>query len=384
MDGILEKPRGNLPEINFVEHNLADIVEQAAQRMEAYIGETIPAGDIRRIISNALCETITQALSLTDIAAKKGLLSYATGSYLDHIAELFGIIRPSATAASCSVVFTRSDTSYSEDIPAGVQVAGGGYLWNCTAIHFNFGETTSRQAVAVCETAGAAANGLPNGTINAIVAPSQVLKSVQSISVTSGGRDAMPDDEFVELIQSGSDALSVAGPIHAYEYLAKSSHPDITDVSVVSPSAGSVNIYLLKSGGVPPVSGEGIIEAAQAACSAETVRPVGDRVTVSGATPVNYSFVGRYNLSQSTIYAAGSEDAAKERIQAAAQAYQVWQRAKIGRDLSAGELSRFLMDAGAADVTVLELKTQYENRVIGNNQVANCTNFVLIYAGIVD
>lgn len=384
MDGILEKPRGNLPEINFVEHNLADIVEQAAQRMEAYIGEAIPAGDIRRIISNALCETITQALSLTDIAAKKGLLSYATGSYLDHIAELFGIIRPSSTSASCSVVFTRSDTSYSEDIPAGVQVSGGGYLWNCTAIHFNSGETTSRQAIAVCETAGAAANGLPIGTINAIVTPSQVLKSVQSISVTSGGRDAMPDDEFVELIQSGSDALSVAGPIHAYEYLAKSSHPDITDVSVVSPMAGYVNIYLLKSGGIPPVAGEGIIEAAQNACSAETVRPVGDRVTVMGALQVSYALVASYNISRSTIYAAGGEEAAKEKIQAAAQNYLAWQRAKIGRDLSAGELSRFLMDAGASDVTITALETSAGTRVIYNNQVANCTNFTLTYAGIVD
>lgn len=93
------------------------------------------------------------------------------------------------------------------------------------------------------------------------------------------------DDDYRARGQTAFEGLSVAGPRAAYEFHARSADGRVADASAISPTPAAVTLTVLSregDGTAPP----DLLTKVEAAVTEETIRPVGDRVTVQTATIV--------------------------------------------------------------------------------------------------
>lgn len=128
------------------------------------------------------------------------------------------------------------------------------------------------------------------GDLNQLGANFQVTR----LMLDPGDPDAVPpvpptyehDRDFRARIQLAFEGLSVAGPVGAYEFQAKSAHPDVLDVSVESPEPVDVVLTILsrEAGGQPS---QAVLEAVRK--RVDERRPLTDRVTVQAATLLPFS-----------------------------------------------------------------------------------------------
>lgn len=88
-------------------------------------------------------------------------------------------------------------------------------------------------------------------------------------------------------VQLALDGFSTAGPRAAYEFHALTADARVSDVSVDSPSPGAVRVVVLSSIGTGLATPD-LLEAVDAALSADDVRPLCDTVNVQSATIVTY------------------------------------------------------------------------------------------------
>jgi phage-related baseplate assembly protein len=86
------------------------------------------------------------------------------------------------------------------------------------------------------------------------------------------------DDDYRARLVLAAAALSVAGPANAYEARARAAHPDAVHVAVSSPDPCEVLVEVLHDSDDPD-----ILTDIEAALNADSVRPVGDRITVVSA-----------------------------------------------------------------------------------------------------
>lgn len=117
---------------------------------------------------------------------------------------------------------------------------------------------------------------------------------VKRLLLDAGDPAAMPpvpptferDRDYRARIQLAFEGLSVAGPSGAYEFQAKSAHPDVLDVSVDSPEPVDVVVTILsrQADGQPS---EAVLAAVRQRLDER--RPLTDRVTVQGATLLPFS-----------------------------------------------------------------------------------------------
>ncbi len=102
------------------------------------------------------------------------------------------------------------------------------------------------------------------------------------------------DDDFRFRIQISLEGFSTAGPRGAYEFHARSAHPDVKDVMVAGPGTdglsvapGDVEVYVLSHQGNGTAAQEVLDEVARAV-NDERVRPLTDRVLVYPAAIRTY------------------------------------------------------------------------------------------------
>jgi phage-related baseplate assembly protein len=153
------------------------------------------------------------------------------------------------------------------------------------------------------------------------------------------------------------EGWSVAGPKGAYVFHGLSAHPDVADVEVTSPTPAQVSVRVLAKAGDPAPA---VLNAVMLALNDSSIRPIGDRVTVSAATRVVY------DVTAQLVLGAGA-DAGLVRAQADTnlRAYAV-DRRKIGRKVSRAGIIGALMSAGCEDVVL----TSPDNDVAGTAGVA--------------
>lgn len=171
--------------------------------------------------------------------------------------------------------------------------------------------------------------------------------------------------------QQAWEGLSVAGPAEAYIYHALSADGRVSDVTAISPNPAEALVTLLSTEGDGTAS-LALIDIVQTALSAETVRPVGDRLTVQSATIISY-------LVDATLYIyPGPEQSA---VLAAAQSslyrYIADQR-RIGRDIRLSALYAALHVEGVQRV---ELTSPLADVVLDKTQAAYCASTTVAIGG---
>lgn len=170
------------------------------------------------------------------------------------------------------------------------------------------------------------------------------------------------DTDFRRRIQLSPEGFSVAGPEGAYIYHALSSSPEAKDASATSPEPGDVVVTVLSRIGDGMASQE-LIDRVMASLSAESVRPMTDRVTVQGAEIISYAV-------RAVLYTFSGPDSSVVIAEALRRLEDyVAESHRIGRDVPLSALYAQLHAEGVQRVVLLEPTADI---VVDRTQAAHC------------
>lgn len=172
-------------------------------------------------------------------------------------------------------------------------------------------------------------------------------------------------------IATAFEGVSVAGPIAAYEFHAKSADGRIADVSATSPAPAEVLITALSREGDGHASSE-LLGLVEATLNGERVRPVADRVTVQSAEIIPYQ------VDATLYFYPGPES--EPIINAAQQSLQsyITRQTRLGRDI---RLSAIYAALHVEGVQRVELAAPLADMVLDKTQAASCTGWQIRSGG---
>lgn len=226
----------------FAETDTAPLVSEMIAAYETITGVTVRPASPERLFILWVADVIVQLRTMINYAANQNIPSRASGANLDALGELFyDRDRPGAVPATCKMRVNISEVQNTAIlIPKGTRFTDGGYttLWDNTEDVYIPAGSTSAEIALVCETAGTGGNGYVAGQINTLVDISNVryYSSCANTTETDGGAEAATDEEYYALLRASEDAYSVAGPMGAYEYWAKSVSTNVADVKAIRPT----------------------------------------------------------------------------------------------------------------------------------------------------
>lgn len=337
----------------FVNDNIDDILNGLIQQYELTTDRTVKPSSPERLFLSWVAGVLVEAYGAVNVAGNQNIPSRAEGENLDALGELFfNEGRPDASPATVMMRFYISEAQASAIlIPTGTRVstADGTPVFETTEdVYIAIGDTYA-DVRCECQESGIVGNGYATGQINTLIDVDNIhyYDHCENTDESDGGADEADDDEYYELMVASEDAYSTAGSRGAYEYWAKSVSTEISDVVVNSPSDGEVNIYALMNDGSP--ASEEIKDAIEEACSADSVRPLTDYVTVEDPDEVEYDITLTYYLSEDSTQSASELEAA---ISDAVDEYVAWQAGKLGRDINPSKLISMIMEAGAKRVVL--------------------------------
>lgn len=341
-----------IPEISFASYDPGEIMTDLVTLYETTTGRTLAQGDPIRLFISAIAAATVQERFILDDSARNVMLRYARSEFLDALGDVVGVTRLGARASTCTLEFTLSaapGAGNSLTIPAGTRVSKGGttLYWATDYDLIIFDEAVTGSVSATCLTAGIEGNGFGVGEVATIVDVVAGVESAANTSTTTNGSDEEDDEHLRERIRLAPSSFSCAGPRDAYKFWAKSASALVSDVSVLSPAPGEVDVYVLKTGGqLPDVN---LLNSVDAILSDDAVRPLTDNVTVKAPTGVDYTIDLEYWIvdddeTESTNI--------QEAVGDAVDSYILWQSGKIGRDINPSKLESLVMNAGAKRVDI--------------------------------
>lgn len=361
-------------ELNFVETDAEVINADLLSKFEEYLGETLAMGDERRLFLQGFAYVLADQLNHINETGRSNLLRYAVGNELDALGDLFHNARLEAEKATVTMKFTLSESqSKSVIVPKGTRVTPDGSVFFATDREIVFPANTTEYAQEVTATAteeGSSHNDYALGSINILVDTVAYIASVENTTVSGGGFEIETDDEYRARLRVSPFSFSVAGPANAYRAIAMSVSGDIADVAVYSPSAGVVEIAVVKDGGEIPSEDDELLGMILNACNEKDVRPLTDKVQVVPATGIDIDVSVTYYVGNGDTSVIGA-------IEESASEYAAWQTEKIGRHISPDKLITLLYGAGAARVVITEPIYQ----ALAENEIAQIGKVTLTYGG---
>ncbi|WP_305769682.1 baseplate assembly protein [Escherichia coli] len=203
--------------------------------------------------------------------------------------------------------------------------------------------------------------------------------NVKRLTVTPADDDAVPPvaavmetDEALRLrIPAAFEGLSVAGPTAAYEFHAKSADGRVADASATSPAPAEVVLTVLSREGDGTADAD-LLAVVEKALNSESVRLVADRLTVRGASIVNYSVRALLYL-----YPGPESEPILEAARASLQKY-IASQTRLGRDI---RLSAIYAALHVEGVQRVELLSPLADVVLDKTQAASCTDWSVSIGG---
>lgn len=305
-------------------------------------------------------------------AACQNLVDFAIAPILDYLGRLVGVTRIPASQATTTIEFTLQSGHGGGIIPTGTRISStDGKVIFLTVSPIDYTGLGNKVSIlARCDTDGTIGNGYIAGTVVNLLNPMAVVVSVANTTTSSDGSAEETDDQLRERIKIASSSYSTAGSRQSYIFHAKSAHPSITDVVVLSPSPGSVVIYPKVAGG--DVTSGTILSAVLVACSAETVRPLNDSVTTVSPTKLTYTLsidiVTFTNADQALTLAA---------VEAALAALNVKKSEAMGQDVLTEHIIGACMVDGVYSVDV----GSFTPITVDDTEFAFCTSITVAITG---
>lgn len=375
------------PEYQFVSTDTDALVSELVAGYEKITKTTVRPASPEKLFIQWVASVVLQERVWNNYTGNQNIPSRATGDNLDSLGELFyETKRPQAKPAVCTMRFHISKAQITSIlVPAGTRVTdnNGEIVWQTTKdAYVPIGET-SVDVSAQCAKAGVIGNGYAVGQINSLIDIDAIdyYDHCENITVSDDGADKANDEDYYTLMRTSMDGYSSAGARGAYVYMAKKVSTEIADVLPNCPSPGCVNIYVLMNNGT--LATEEMKNAVSAACSAETVRPLTDFVSVEDAEQVKYNISFTYYIQRGTTKSATEIEA---EVAKAVESYVSWQCGKLGRDIVPDRLREYLYSAGIKRITLNEpvftvLRDGLDNTV---PQVASVGEIEIINGGYED
>lgn len=369
----------NLPEVEFVDTDTEALVNKLIAGYEETTGRTLYPADPVRAFILWLASILVQERVQINESAKQNLPRYAVGKNLDSLSEIFhNTYRLQPTAASTTLGFYITTTLEQDYIITDtLEVTVDGFINFATTDYliFKAGESYA-EVKAVCQTLGEAGNDFTPGQVNKLVSDEFLyFKEVFNITKTEGGSGKESDTDFYNRMRESEESYTTAGSRGSYKYHAKTVSSLISDVSVESPTPGTVDIrVMLKDGKMPD---ENILEKVQEYLSADDIRPLTDKVVVSEPGVIPFNIMATYFVPKEYFM---SIEETKKAVEIATENYILWQTQKMGRDINPSYFNAMLMESGIKRVEIIEpLFTKIEK---GN--VAILENCNVVFGGMED
>ncbi len=366
----------NLPEPNFIERDPEKITNAWLKRYEELTGKTLYPSQIDRfaIDMGAYRENILR-IEIQE-TAKKNLLSYAPLDALRHIGEPQGVTQLLADYAKTTIKFSlEQPLDFDFIIPKNIEVESkdGLFIFATTSAVTLKKYEYSVTVEAVCETAGTGANNYAIGTINNILTPLDYISKVENITVSSGGADDESADQLRERIRLAPEKYSNAGSKGAYRYHTLSAHQSITDVAILTPSPGIVNVYPLTTTGTPS---DELIKKVQEYLSDDKIRPLTDYVQVKAPEEIKFSI-----NAEIILYSYADIESVKKTIDDKLNEYKLQLSEKLGKNVVETQIIAILNTIYGVYKVNLNSPSDID---IEEHQWANLTNYDITIGGYAD
>lgn len=203
--------------------------------------------------------------------------------------------------------------------------------------------------------------------------------NVRRLVVTPADETAVPpvpavmesDEDLRQRAPEAFEGLSVAGPEAAYNFHARSADGRVADASTVSPSPAAVVVTVLSHEGNGQAS-QALLDIVASKLNAETIRPLGDRLTVQSAAITEYRVTAKLHLFDGVV-AGPCLAAAKKNL----AAYLLEQK-KLARSIRRDNYKAVLRVAGVDWVELLEPTADV---LMDKSQSGYCTATDITIAG---
>lgn len=366
-----------LPEINFLETNAEKLSRELISFYEELEKRKLAQADPLHLIFLTIASVITKQNVAINDAAKQNLLYYARDDVLDYKGAEWSTERLPATAAKVTVrIHFSVPITEARIIEKGTQATSSE-----GAIFFETKEPSVIEIGSLfldldmeCTSLGTIGNNFTPGQIDTLVVPLPYVSKVENITTSHGGAEREDDTAYKARIYLAPEALTNAGSEGAYKYFAQSASALISDVYVYMPTPGRVNISVLLQNGELPT--QEILDLVYEKCSAKTVRPLTDQLTVNAPNVIPYDLNVVYYIETNAV----DKTVIQENILKAIDDYVVWQQLKIGRDINASKLISMCIAAGAKRVDVISPTFT----LVNEGEVAQINTKTVTFGGVED
>lgn len=317
-----------LTQPEFISRNVDQIVREMIAYYEGETGKTLQPAQPERLLINAFAYREGLVRQAIQDAAVQNLVDFSSAPVLDYLGQLVGVTRLPGAPASVTVRFTFVNGYSAFTIPSGtrVQTNDGRVVFSVIEDADADGVVTHLDVDCECEVSGALGNGYLAGTITVLLDSLGAVESVSNTNESAAGSDEETDANLRDRIKLAPASFSTAGSRGAYVFHARSAHPSIIDVAVVSTTPGKVEIYPLVKGGIPTPTP--VLDAVRAACTGEKVRPLTDTVVV------DYPHARGYNIYVNLrIYSWANADEVVANVKAALTEFAQNKVLKMGQDI---------------------------------------------------
>lgn len=182
----------------------------------------------------------------------------------------------------------------------------------------------------------------------------------ERLLIDEGDPDAVPpvgptyesDADYLRRILLAHDAFSTAGSRQAYQYFALQADPQVKDADAIRPLPGLVQVYVLSRDGDGEAA-TALVEAVEAALTAEQVRPLSDTVRVGSATILPFTVNATLDLRRgpdADVVAAEASRRAREYVDERHALGAVIVRGALESRLYAPGVERVTLHSPAADI----------------------------------
>ena len=199
------------------------------------------------------------------------------------------------------------------------------------------------------------------------------LAALFGVTRLRDGQTEETDDRLRLRTQMALEGETVAGSRGSYIFHALSAANQVKDVAVDSPTPGHVRVVVLSAEG-DGAPDDALLKSVDNYLSAETRRPLTDRVTVERAEIVKFNVAATLN-----VYPGPAASPILAAAQSAVQKYVI-EHAKLGHDITRSGLYACLHQPGVQRVTI---SSPAADVVIGDRQAAHCTG-ISVVLGVVD
>lgn len=327
-------------EVHYLSYDPEEIWKEIHAAYVDVGGDILYPGDEKEMLLRGVLAVVTQVFAGVDNALRMATLRYAVSDYLDLYGEKRSCSRIIASAATATIEIIFRASGQVKTIKAGSSLTADGerfYLLTDDIYQTGFAQTIS--AGIICKQTGSLGNGLLAGQQMQFSISNAAVVSVYCTADAAGGNDKEDDDTYRARIREYGLAAITTGPAAQYQSKAMSVSSEILDAKALNLGAGNVGVYLILES---ETGASAILEAVEAALSAQDTRPLTDNVTVFEAANMEYTLNVEYQADSQSDTAAA--------IVAAMNEYQEWQDNTIGRAFNPDKLIALIYQAGATRV----------------------------------